>query len=130
MFYDFIYLAKGFRMRPKVRSTLNHQLTITNLTQILLSPAIVFLQNLRANFLSCLPSRNYFTINFLTPPSKSLHFWQPCFFPSSVWSYDIINSQMESSLKFHQNFTEILILFSEHTITFVHTFLGLCICKK
>ena len=23
MFYDFIYLAKGFRMRPKVRSTLN-----------------------------------------------------------------------------------------------------------
>ena len=22
MFYDFIYLAKGFRMRPKVRSTL------------------------------------------------------------------------------------------------------------
>ena len=24
MFYDFIYLAKGFRMRPKVRSTLNN----------------------------------------------------------------------------------------------------------
>ena len=23
MFYDFIYLAKGFRMRPKVRSTLS-----------------------------------------------------------------------------------------------------------
>ena len=23
MFYDFIYLAKGFRMRPKVQSTLN-----------------------------------------------------------------------------------------------------------
>ena len=23
MFYHFIYLAKGFRMRPKVRSTLN-----------------------------------------------------------------------------------------------------------
>ena len=23
MFYDFIYLAKGIRMRPKVRSTLN-----------------------------------------------------------------------------------------------------------
>ena len=23
MFYDFIYLAKGFRMRPKVLSTLN-----------------------------------------------------------------------------------------------------------
>ena len=23
MFYDFIYFAKGFRMRPKVRSTLN-----------------------------------------------------------------------------------------------------------
>ena len=23
MFYDFIYLAKGFRMKPKVRSTLN-----------------------------------------------------------------------------------------------------------
>ena len=23
MFYDLIYLAKGFRMRPKVRSTLN-----------------------------------------------------------------------------------------------------------
>ena len=22
MFYDFVYLAKGFRMRPKVRSTL------------------------------------------------------------------------------------------------------------
>ena len=26
MFYDFIYLAKGFRMRPKVRSTLNPSL--------------------------------------------------------------------------------------------------------
>ena len=26
MFYDFIYLAKGFRMRPKVRSTLSNQL--------------------------------------------------------------------------------------------------------
>ena len=24
MFYDFIYLAKGFRMRPKVQSTLSH----------------------------------------------------------------------------------------------------------
>ena len=24
MFYDFIYLAKGFRMRPKVRSTLTY----------------------------------------------------------------------------------------------------------
>ena len=23
MFYDFIYLARGFQMRPKVRSTLN-----------------------------------------------------------------------------------------------------------
>ena len=28
MFYDFIYLAKGFWMRPKVRSTLMYQ-TIT-----------------------------------------------------------------------------------------------------
>ena len=27
MFYDFIYLAKGFRMRPKVRSTLNNKWT-------------------------------------------------------------------------------------------------------
>ena len=26
MFYDFIYLAKGFRMRPKVRSTLNDEI--------------------------------------------------------------------------------------------------------
>ena len=25
MFYDFIYLAKGFRMRPKVRSTLKYK---------------------------------------------------------------------------------------------------------
>ena len=25
MFYDFIYLAKGFRMRPKVRSTLKEK---------------------------------------------------------------------------------------------------------
>ena len=25
MFYDFIYLAKGFRMRPKVRSTLSQK---------------------------------------------------------------------------------------------------------
>ena len=28
MFYDFIYLAKGFRMRPKVRSTLNAKLKL------------------------------------------------------------------------------------------------------
>ena len=28
MFYDFIYLAKGFRMRPKVRSTLNNLFVI------------------------------------------------------------------------------------------------------
>ena len=27
MFYDFIYLAKGFRMRPKVRSTLKRYST-------------------------------------------------------------------------------------------------------
>ena len=27
MFYDFIYLAKGFRMRPKVRSTLSSYVT-------------------------------------------------------------------------------------------------------
>ena len=32
MFYDFIYLAKGFRMRPKVRSTLNN---ITRLNKII-----------------------------------------------------------------------------------------------
>ena len=25
MFYDFIYLAKGFRMRPKIRSTLKNE---------------------------------------------------------------------------------------------------------
>ena len=100
------------------------------------TPAIVFLQNLRncvftmsANFLSCLPSRNCFTINFLTQPSNSLHFWQPCFFASSIWSYDSINSPMESSLKFHENFTEILILLSGHIIAFVHTFWGLCMCK-
>ena len=35
----------------------------------------------------------------------------------------------EISVKFHENFTEILILFSGHIITFVHTFLGLCMCK-
>ena len=28
MFYDFIYLAKGFPMRPKVQSTLNDFLTV------------------------------------------------------------------------------------------------------
>ena len=31
MFYDFIYLAKGFRMRPKVRSTLNECSCISEL---------------------------------------------------------------------------------------------------
>ena len=30
MFYDFIYLAKGFRMRPKVRSTLIEKETFVN----------------------------------------------------------------------------------------------------
>ena len=30
MFYDFIYLAKGFRMRPKVRSTLNIEVLSTS----------------------------------------------------------------------------------------------------
>ena len=28
MFYDFIYLVKGFRMKPKVRSTLNNTLCL------------------------------------------------------------------------------------------------------
>ena len=28
MFYDFIYLAKGFRMRPKVRSTLREGVAV------------------------------------------------------------------------------------------------------
>ena len=36
MFYDFIYLAKGFRTRPKVRSTLNvvylSEITVTTFT--------------------------------------------------------------------------------------------------
>ena len=30
MFYDFIYLAKGFRMRPKVRSTLSVHKTMAD----------------------------------------------------------------------------------------------------
>ena len=60
------------------------------------TPAMVFLQNLwncgpscihsmSADFLWCLPSRNYFTINFLTQLSKSLHFWQSC--SSLAFSY-------------------------------------------
>ena len=30
MFYDFIYLAKGFQMRPKVRSTLSIYVRVTS----------------------------------------------------------------------------------------------------
>ena len=30
MFYDFIYLAMGLRMRPKVRSTLNKNFLLWN----------------------------------------------------------------------------------------------------
>ena len=45
MFYDFIYLAKGFRMRPKVRSTLNGDVTKC---QIILSTYCIILEQLYA----------------------------------------------------------------------------------
>ena len=36
MFYDFIYLAKGFRMRPKVRSTLSQGYSLFGATNYLI----------------------------------------------------------------------------------------------
>ena len=41
MFYHFIYLAKGFRMRPKVRSTLN-QIYISYVLPVLEYSSVVW----------------------------------------------------------------------------------------
>ena len=45
MFYDFIYLTKGFRMRPKVWSTLKG--TITNWSDIVFLLKLCILQEER-----------------------------------------------------------------------------------
>ena len=47
MFYDFIYLAKGFRMRPKVRSTLKRHYCNCHLQRLFFNqPMIVALLNM------------------------------------------------------------------------------------
>ena len=67
MFYDFIYLAKGFRMRPKVRSTLNRQ--VWDLVGWLPEP-----EHEKTNKMDCVPSEASDQPGHLLKSDQRLHY--------------------------------------------------------
>ena len=96
MFYDFVYLAKGFRMRPKVRSTLNSQIRSGKISKHVIQYAVTIDMHLFP-FSQCATK---FLNFFLDVKWKVGSFIQ---FPGIYWNYPIMTFLLISCIS-NRNF--------------------------